>query len=498
MENTQNYKDLIFETVLNNFKRATFIFAAFVIVGMGTHVMINDLTPMETGFLIATLTLTFVQIIFLLMEKKIPIKTEGKVRVVSYIYGFSIGMAFLSIVNHDSAAYALLAIAAVPGILTLTKRNFLAYYITYSVFAILSIYFLSEELSNGVFRFGVMAMGIIITLGVRRTLIRIMAILEEKMGEAQNLFNRQKSLFDQLSDSTTYIDDRIQALSDNSSQLTRNSDDATSSVEGISNGATEQAEELNEGMNGLTDLSTMLEEVSSEISNLTNLSREREKKNAESLKYSEKMVDNAQSSKEMNTRIGGIINGLTTDFMKVVESINQINAIAGQTNLLALNASIESARAGEAGKGFAVVADEIRKLSEETSKSATEINAIIDVVNDQIKQSQEVMQELEKQSEESSVIVEQTTNDISETLDYLKTAGAYVDRISDKVNLIDEKRTLVLEKITNIASVSQEFTASSEEVTSTMMTVQSEIEGINGSILEISDQMNVLRDMMTQ
>ncbi|MFQ5457454.1 MAG: methyl-accepting chemotaxis protein, partial [Myxococcota bacterium] len=78
----------------------------------------------------------------------------------------------------------------------------------------------------------------------------------------------------------------------------------------------------------------------------------------------------------------------TRDIHKITEVIT---TIANRTNLLALNATIEAARAGEYGRGFAVVAEEVRKLAENTGKSAEQIATLLDEVESESRAAVEKM-----------------------------------------------------------------------------------------------------------
>ena len=90
-----------------------------------------------------------------------------------------------------------------------------------------------------------------------------------------------------------------------------------------------------------------------------------------------------QTLDEMTT-LKDKVGAIAEQILRLSEQTNQIGNISGlvgdlanQTNMLALNAAVEAARAGDHGKGFAVVAEEIRKLADQSKKSAEKINTLV-------------------------------------------------------------------------------------------------------------------------
>ncbi|MEL6495244.1 MAG: methyl-accepting chemotaxis protein [Cyanobacteria bacterium J06623_7] len=240
-------------------------------------------------------------------------------------------------------------------------------------------------------------------------------------------------------------------LDDFTDKIAQSSQDIASKVENQEAIANEQATSVNQTtatVDSLGETSRLSAQKAEESANSASTALSLAESGAQTV---EQTRVGMESLKDKVRAIAEQIINLSEQTEQIAGVSELVGDLANQTNMLALNAAVEAARAGEYGKGFGVVAGEIRKLADQSRKSADKINNLVTdvqaamnsavMVTDEGKKTAESSIELALDTAESFIGVKNAVNNVfantSEISDTAKLQAVEIQEILAAINALN-------------------------------------------------------------
>lgn len=241
-----------------------------------------------------------------------------------------------------------------------------------------------------------------------------------------------------------------------SEEMTINTREIASSISEMSNGAQNQVVKVDESSNLVEGILKSSNEMGDQANNINHAAQGGVDNSEKGLNLVKKVGFSMRDISAFSSDTFDSIQVLTRRSNEISKVLSVITEIASQTNLLALNAAIEAAQAGDAGRGFAVVAEEIRKLAEDSKKSAREIEQLVNDVQNDVSTAASAI-DMMKASVKSG---EDATNFASEAFNEITDSSSRTLLMSEEIRKRVQQQ---IDAIKNVVTITESVVVIAEE-----------------------------------
>lgn len=266
------------------------------------------------------------------------------------------------------------------------------------------------------------------------------------------------------------------------------------SLDGIVEGTNNQAEDAQQTMLAMNELSGGIEQVVLRSNDIYSTNEKVKQQMQEAADSMHSLTDSVQDSMQTMLYTNEKVQELIVLNGNIGQVMDFMDEIAEQTNLLALNASIEAARAGVAGRGFAVVAEEVMKLAEQSKTAAEEVKGTLGEIEKKTSDVVKISEQSKQIYTNQSNIVEDANQLFADAQDYLEEMAKKVEDINAYTQKMEQFKKVMAERMSSIAAVTEEVAASTEQVGA----LSNNQKVAMNDVSELADGLNLLMAELTE
>lgn len=312
---------------------------------------------------------------------------------------------------------------------------------------------------------------------------------EEMRNELKQMISSIRQTSDQVVSSSTDMHSSSSQVAEATEHITSNMEDIASLAQASAKASDETMAAMNINNNGLHQIASSASQIFEAATSSNILAEEGNITITDAMQQMNEIHHSvSQSAQYMNEL------AKQTEEVKMV--VDAISEIAGQTNLLALNASIEAARAGTEGAGFAVIAQQVRKLADQSQRSAKATITLMERIAEGTQKAMTAMVKGQhdvdsgvsaiQQAEDAFVQIKQSMEMMTAKLQHITEASQQLTTSSDTVTTQMEQ----MNKLSQEAALSAEsILAATEEQMASLQEVASTSNHVRHIAMQMNDQM---------